>query len=76
VTGGSWQLAAGRCQARPYQAQVAEAQLGAGGHVEVAGECVRVERAGRRVRDAAGQGPTLIYFSAQRERFLWDRGCA
>jgi len=24
---------------------------------------------------AAGQGLTLVYFSAQRKRFLWDRGC-
>ena len=24
---------------------------------------------------AARQGPTLVYFSAQRKRFLWDRGC-
>ena len=22
------------------------------------------------------QGLTLVYFSAQLERFLWDRGCA
>jgi hypothetical protein len=24
---------------------------------------------------AAQQGLTLLHFSAQRERFLWDRGC-
>jgi len=24
---------------------------------------------------AAGQGLTLVHFSAQRKRFLWDRGC-
>jgi len=23
----------------------------------------------------AGQGLTLVHFSAQRKRFLWDRGC-
>jgi hypothetical protein len=23
-----------------------------------------------------GQGLTLVHFSAQLERFLWDRGCA
>ena len=23
-----------------------------------------------------GQGLTLVHFSAQHERFLWDRGCA
>ena len=25
---------------------------------------------------AVRQGLTLVHFSAQRERFLWDRGCA
>jgi hypothetical protein len=25
---------------------------------------------------AAGQGLTLVHFSAQLERFVWDRGCA
>jgi hypothetical protein len=25
--------------------------------------------------DAAGQGLTLVDFSAQRKRFLWDKGC-
>jgi len=24
---------------------------------------------------AAGQGLTLVHFSAQLERFVWDRGC-
>jgi hypothetical protein len=27
-------------------------------------------------RQAAKQGLTLVHFSAQLERFLWDRGCA
>jgi len=26
-------------------------------------------------REGAGQGLTLIYFSAQRKRFSWHRGC-
>jgi len=26
-------------------------------------------------RLAAGQGLTLVHFSAQRKRLLWDRGC-
>ena len=26
--------------------------------------------------DGVGQGLTLVHFSAQLERFLWDRGCA
>jgi hypothetical protein len=25
--------------------------------------------------DATGRGATLVHFSAQRKRFLWDRGC-
>jgi hypothetical protein len=25
---------------------------------------------------AGGQGLTLVHFSAQLERFVWDRGCA
>jgi len=30
----------------------------------------------RRAGDAGhGQGLTLVHFSAQRKRFLWDRGC-
>ena len=38
-------------------------------------------RVGERVVDAtmrgghARQGLTLVHFSAQRKRFLWDRGC-
>jgi hypothetical protein len=26
-------------------------------------------------QSAAAQGLTLVHFSAQRKRFLWDRGC-
>jgi hypothetical protein len=26
--------------------------------------------------DTSAQGLTLVHFSAQLERFLWDRGCA
>jgi hypothetical protein len=28
------------------------------------------------VADANAQGLTLVHFSAQLERFIWDRGCA
>jgi hypothetical protein len=31
---------------------------------------------GRRASEAAEEGLTLVHFSAQLERFLWDRGCA
>jgi len=28
------------------------------------------------IEEAAGQGLTLVHFSAQPERFVWDRECA
>jgi hypothetical protein len=39
-------------------------------HAGIATQLV-VERA----LEAEGQGLTLVHFSAQRKRFLWDRGC-
>jgi hypothetical protein len=30
----------------------------------------------QRAREVQGQGLTLVYFSAQLERFVWDRSCA
>jgi DNA polymerase sigma len=32
--------------------------------------------AGPTTTEGGGQGLTLVHFSAQLERFLWDRGCA
>ena len=37
---------------------------------------MRYLSASRQLLDAARQGLTLVPFSAQLERFVWDRGCA
>jgi len=37
---------------------------------------MRSGRNTRSTRNALNQGLTLVHFSAQPERFVWDRGCA
>jgi hypothetical protein len=49
---------------------------GVGGRVGVG--CGTTATDGGRLtrREGAGQGLSLVQFSGQLERFLWDRGCA
>jgi len=43
--------------------------------VSLGGRCVN-PRGVSHARHAGDQGLTLVLFSAQLERFAWDRGCA
>ena len=45
-------------------------------HAALADETGRAEAVAAKCTDAERrQGLTLVHFSAQRKRFLWDRGC-
>jgi len=47
-----------------------------GSAMEAEGAGGRFRRLGSAMEEAKGQGLTIVHFSAQSERSLWDRGCA